>query len=147
DIQGGELAVFKNGVNQLAQAVVVQAEVSFVPLYVNQPSIGHIDLEMRKQGFIPHCFASMDKRPIAPCMVNNDPHQAVNQLLEADIVYVRDFSHPELLSDEQLKQMALIVQQCYGSFDLAMRCVMILEQRQALKPEALQQFVEILSAK
>jgi FkbM family methyltransferase len=147
DIQGGELAVFKGGAAKLSQAVVVQTEISFVTLYKNQPSFGHIDLEMRSQGFIPHSFAALKNCVIAPCVINNNPRQPLNQLLEADIVYVRDFSRPELISDEQLKHLALIVHHCYGSFDLALRCVMLLEQRQVLKPGAAQQYIQLLSAK
>src|SRR5690606_19709200 len=100
DIQGGELAVFQSGKTKLAQAVAVQVEVSFITLYKDQPGMGEIDIELRAQGFVPHCFAAVKKWPISPCVVNNNPRQALNQLLEADIVYVRDFAHPENLSDE-----------------------------------------------
>jgi FkbM family methyltransferase len=133
DIQGGELAVFKSGGGgKLAQTVVIQTEVSFMPLYKGQPTLGDIDVELRSQGFVPHCFAAIKKWPIAPCVINNNPRQALNQLLEADLVYVRDFSKPEGMSDEQLKHLALIAHHCYRSIDLALRCVMLLEQRGAL---------------
>lgn len=145
DIQGGELKVLQGGVAKLSQAVVVQTEISFVSLYKDQPSLGHIDLEMRRQGFIPHCFAAVKTWPIAPCVINNNPYEGLNQLLEADIVYVRDFSRPELISDEQLKHMALIAHHCYSSFDLAWRCVMLLEQRQVLKAGAQQQYLQIVN--
>ena len=145
DIQGGELSVFRNARNKLSRAIVVQTEVSFVTLYKNQASFGEIDIELRAQGFIPHCFAELKKWPIAPCVVNGDPRIPLNQLLEADIVYVRDFSHPEILSDDQLKHLALISQICYGSADLAMRCVMLLEQRGSLQQGVLQQFIDIFS--
>jgi hypothetical protein len=145
DIQGGELAVFQGGKVKLSEAVAIQTEISFVPLYRNQPSLGDIDLEMRSQGFIPHCFAAVKLWPIAPCVVDNNPRQALNQLLEADIVYVRDFSRPEAMSDEQLKHLALIAHHCYKSFDLALRCVMLLEWRQGLKTGAQQQYLEIVS--
>ena len=69
-------------------------------------------------------------------MINGDPRTALRQLLEADVVYARDISKPEAMSDEQLKQLAIIVDHCYGSFDLALRCVMLLEQRGAVKPGA-----------
>lgn len=147
DIQGGELAVFKGGAVKLSQTVVVQTEISFVTLYKGQPSLGDVDLEMRRQGFIPHCFATMKRWPIAPCVVRGNPRQPLNQLLEADIVYVRDFSRPELMSDEQLKHLALIVHHCYGSFDLALRCVMLLEQRQALEPGAQHLYLQLLAGK
>lgn len=147
DIQGGELAVFRGGAVKLSQAVVVQTEVSFVTLYKSQPSLGDVDLEMRRQGFIPHCFAAVKRWPIAPCVVSGNPRQPLNQLLEADIVYVRDFSRPELMSDEQLKHLALIVHHCYGSFDLALRCVMLLEQRQALETGAQHRYPQFLPRK
>lgn len=145
DIQGGELKVFQSGTARLSQAVFIHTEVSFVTLYKDQPTLGDVDLEMRRQGFIPHCLAAVKKWPIAPCVMNNDPYQALNQLLEADVVYVRDFSRPELISDEQLKQMALIAFHCYQSFDLAWRSVMLLEQRQVLKAGAQGRYVQILN--
>lgn len=147
DIQGAELAVFQNGVQKLANAVAIQTEVSFVTLYENQPAMGEIDIELRRQGFIPHCFAAMKKWMIAPCVINNNPRQPLNQLLEADIVYVRDFSKPDLMTDEQLKQLAMIAHYCYGSFDLALRCILILEQRNALLIGSQQQYLDLLARK
>ena len=147
DIQGAELAVFQNGVQKLANAVVIQTEVSFVTLYENQPAMGEIDIELRRQGFIPHCFAAVKKWMIAPCVINNNPRQPLNQLLEADIVYVRDFSKPDLMTNEQLKQLAMIVHHCYGSFDLALRCILILEQRNVLPIGSQQQYLNLLAKK
>jgi FkbM family methyltransferase len=136
DIQGSELAVFQNGTRLLEKAVCIQTEVSFVSLYKNQPVLGDIDLELRRQGFIPHCAAAIKNWPIAPCVFNNNPYQPLNQLLEADLVYVRDFSRPEAMDDEQLKHLALIAHYCYGSVDLAMRCMMLLSQRKALAADS-----------
>jgi FkbM family methyltransferase len=144
DIQGGELAVFCSGKEKLSQAVAVQTEVSFLTLYRGQPSMGDVDLELRKQGFVPHCFAAVKHWPIAPCVVNGDPRQPIKQLLEADIVYVRDFSRPETLNDEQLKHLALIAHHCYGSIDLALRCVMLLEQRHAVGAGTQQSYLSSL---
>jgi hypothetical protein len=145
DIQGGELAVFQAGKNKLANTVAIQTEVSFITLYKDQPSMGDIDVELRSQGFVPHCFAAVKKWPIAPCVVNNNPRLALNQLLEADLVYVRDFSKPEGMSDEQLKHLALIAHHCYRSIDLALRCVMLLEQRGAVPQGAQKSYLAILS--
>jgi FkbM family methyltransferase len=145
DIQGGELAVFQGGKTKLAETVAIQTEISFVTLYKDQPSLGDIDLELRSQGFLPHCVAEVNSRQIGP-VLNNSLIQASNQLLEADLVYVRDIAHAESMSDEQLKHLALIAHHCYGSFDLALHGVMLLEQRQALDAGAQQRYLEILSA-
>jgi FkbM family methyltransferase len=147
DIQGGELAAIRGGAQKLAGAVAVQAEISFVTLYKDQPGFGEIDLEMRSQGFLPHCFAELKKWPVAPCVVEGDPQRPLNQLLEADLVYVRDFSHPEKMSDEQLKHLALIVHHCYGSYDVALRCVMLLEDRGTLQAGAKARYVDVLAGK
>jgi FkbM family methyltransferase len=147
DIQGGELNVFQSGKSTLAQAVAVQTEVSFITLYKDQPGLGEIDIELRAQGFVPHCFAAVKLWPVAPCVINGDPRRALNQLLEADIVYVRDFARPENFSDEQLKHLALIAHHCYRSFDLALRCVMLLEARRALPTGAQKSYLQILAQK
>lgn len=142
DIQGGELAAFQGGAVKLSQAVAIQVEVPFVTLYKNQPSLGEIDLELRRQGFIPHCFAAVKRWPISPCVINGDPRRPLHQLLEADIVYARDFSRPESMSDEQLKHLALIAHHCYGSVDLALRCLMLLERREVLSAGAQRRYLE-----
>jgi FkbM family methyltransferase len=144
DIQGSELAVFQGGVAKLAQTVAIQTEVSFVALYQGQPTLGEVDSELRRQGFIPHCFAAVKRWPIAPCVVDNDPRKPLHQLLEADMVYVRDFSRPGGISDEQLKHLALIAHGVYESYDLALRCVMLLEQRGALEAGAQQRYLQLL---
>lgn len=147
DIQGGELNVLRNGSDKLISAVVIQVEVSFVTLYEGQPCIGDVDLELRHQGFIPHCFAAVKKWPISPCVINGNPRQPLNQLLEADMVYVRDFNRLERLSSEQLKQLALIAHYCYASFDLALRSVGILEKRGALAVGAQERYLSIVRRK
>lgn len=144
DVQGSELAVFRSGRNKLADTVVVQTEVSFVPLYENQPLLGEIDQELRTQGFLPHAFAAVKHWMIAPLVVNNDPYQGLNQLLEADVVYVRDFTRADTLTDEQLKHLILIAHHCYRSFDLALRCVVILESRGCLKAGSQQQYMRFV---
>lgn len=136
DIQGGELSVFQHGREKLAKAVAIQVEVSFVTLYKEQPGMGEIDVELRAQGFIPHCFAAVKHWPIAPCVVNGEPRRALNQLLEADLVYVKDFSKADGFSDEQLKHLALIAHHCYRSFDLVLRCILLLEKRGSLPPDS-----------
>lgn len=140
DIQGGELSVFKNSKQKLSQAVIIQTEISFITLYKNQPSFGDIDIELRQQGFVPHCLAELKRWPITPYVDEANPRQAVNQLLEADIVYIRDLTKPELISDEQLKQLSLIAHSCYRSFDLVSHCIMLLEKRHVIDAGSLKNY-------
>jgi FkbM family methyltransferase len=144
DIQGGELAVFVHGKEKLKNAVAIQTELQFVNLYDGQPSFGEVDQELRIQGFIPHAFAALKKWPISPLQFGGDPTRALNQLLEADLVYVRDFVHSDNMTSDQLKHLCLIAHSCYNSFDLAGRCIALLEQRQEIPAGALQQYIAML---
>ena len=146
DIQGGELEALRNARRLLAAASVIQIEVSFVTLYDNQPGLGEIDVELRGQGFMPHCFADVKKGPIAPLIVNNNPWRPINQLLEADMVYVKDFRDAGPLSDTQLKNICLIAHACYGSFDLAYRCLVVLEGRKAVAAKAGEQYLALMAS-
>jgi hypothetical protein len=116
-----------------------------VPLYEKQPVFGDIDLELRSLGFIPHMFTAINKKMIAP-MVGPSPAAAINQIVEADIVYVRDFIQAEAMESEQLKHLALIAHHCYGSFDLALNCVHHLASRSAVAPDAKNRYVALLQA-
>ncbi|MBR1217185.1 FkbM family methyltransferase [Bradyrhizobium sp. U87765 SZCCT0131] len=145
DIQGSELSVFQNGRTRLRQAVAVQTEVSFIPLYKGQPVFGDIDLELRSLGFVPHMFAAINKKMIAP-MQGPNPAAALNQLVEADAVYVRDFMRPEAMDVEQLKHLALVAHHCYGSFDLAMNCLHHLTGRGAVAQDARARYIAIVQA-
>jgi FkbM family methyltransferase len=133
DIQGGELPVFQNGLAKLAETVAIQTEVSFLTWYQDQPPFGEVDMELRRQGFVPHCFAEVRGRRIGDYTVGGVAPDWLNQLTEADIVYVKDFTHPGTMTDEQLKHLALIAHHCYRSFDLAFQCLVLLEKRQVLE--------------
>lgn len=147
DVQGLELSVFQSGKNKLSAAVAIQTEVSFLPLYENQPTLGIVDQELRSQGFIPHAMAELKKWILAPMMLDQNPRRPLNQLLEADLVYVRDFRDTDSFSDMQLKQLSLIAHYCYGSFDLAIRCIIALEQRNSLPADTQQRYVQLLQKK
>ena len=140
DIQGAELTVIRHGRRALAEAVVIHTEVSFVPLYRGQPGFGELDVELRKLGFIPHSFAGLKLWPLAPTVINNDPRRAVRQVLEADMVYVRDFTDPGSMTGEQWKQLALIAHHCYGSVDLAYRAITAASEIGACPPDTADQY-------
>ena len=49
--------------------------------------------------------------------------------MEADVVYVRDFRDMTRMSVDQLGHLAMISHHIYGSFDLAVRCLVQLVER------------------
>jgi FkbM family methyltransferase len=146
DVQGAEMDVFQGAIHHLKNAVAVQTEVSFIALYENQPTFGQVDVYLRALGFVPHGFVDIKRWPIAPLQFHGSAQQSIHQLLEADIVYVKDFVNPASMSDEQLKHLSLIMHHCYQSHDLSARCIQCLVDRGALPGESLQHYVDQLNS-
>jgi FkbM family methyltransferase len=144
DIQGAELDAIRSGQRKLEKAVAIQTEVSFVSLYREQPVFGMIDLTLREMGFIPHCLAELKRWSIAPLVFYADKRVSGNQLLEADFVYVRDFSRPKNFNAEQWKHLALIAHHCYGSVDLALRAIIAAVRLRALQHDVPQRYIDML---
>jgi len=145
DAQGSELSVFQNGRRKLQAAVAVHTEVSFMRLYEGEPLFGDVDLALRDLGFVAHAFANIRRAMIAP-LVSGSVYDALNQLLQADIVYVRDFTQPDRMTVEQLKHLALVAHHCYRSYDLAMNCLHHLQARSAVGPDAVAQYMNMVRA-
>ena len=120
DIQGAEAMVFENAPNRLDGALVVQTEVEFVPMYRDQPLFSDVDRLLRARGFLLHRFDDIVSRVVKPLTVNGDVMAGMSQQLWTDAIYVKDFTKPDLLSPEQLVKLAVILHECYESFDLAL---------------------------
>lgn len=123
DIQGGELMAMRHAEALLADLLVIQTEVEFLPMYVDQPLFSDIDQFLRARGFVLHRFFPTASRVIAPMLVGADIYAGMSQLVWADAIFVRDFTRLELFSDDQLLASAAILHDCYASFDLALRLV------------------------
>ena len=130
---------------KLADAVFIQTEVAYVPLYEGQPVLGELDLELRHLGFIPHCFAGIKKAIIPPFRLGSSPWKTLNQLLDGDMVYVRDFRDLSAMSMEQLKAMAIIAHGCYGSWDLSYRIIQHLESGRQILPRSCESYLGIVN--
>lgn len=140
DVQGYELDVIDGAKTALNQCVAIMLEVSFVPLYVAQPTFGEVDEYLRLLGYLPHCFVEAKTWPLGTEAVG-PPHQ----MLEADMLYVRDCRQALRMSIEQWQQLALLAHHAFGSLDLAMHCIQMLVARDALPPDAPQQYRKILA--
>lgn len=123
DVQGSELSILRHGRKKLSEAVAVLTEVSLIPLYKNQPLFWEVDKELREQGFVPHRFMQARQVMLAPFVLDNDPQQVLNQIVEADVMYVRNFFSPTAMTVEQWKHLALIAFYCCASPDLTLHAL------------------------
>ncbi len=129
DIQGAELEVFRNGVKRLSNCLVVHTEVEFLPMYQNQPLFSEVELFLRGHGFLFHRFAPLVSRMIRPMRPKGNIYGGLSQMFWADAIFVRDFTKLAALDSVQLTKMALILHDIYGSYDLALRCLMACDSK------------------
>jgi FkbM family methyltransferase len=129
DVQGAELMVFENAVNGLRDALIIQTEVEFAPLYIDQPLFSDVDQFLRRQGFVLHRFAELKSRVFKPLIVNKDIYAGLSQLFWADAIYIRDFTRLDLLSSEQLLRLATVLHDCYQSVDVVLYLLLEYDKR------------------
>ena len=133
DIQGGELMAMQHAKKLLASILVIQTEVEFLPMYVDQPLFSDVDQFLRTQGFVLHRFYPTVSRMIAPMPVQGRIYAEMSQLLWADAIFVRDFTRLETFSDRQLLASAAILHDCYSSFDLTLHLLTEHDRRSGAK--------------
>lgn len=119
DVQGAELDILRGAQRTLSSVLVVHTEVAFVPMYRDQPLFADVDAELRRHGFMFHRFMGIAGRAFKPFVKDNNLGETFSQQLWADAVYVRDLMRLDALMPDQLLKLALIVNECYVSFDLA----------------------------
>jgi len=129
DIQGGELMVFQHATSKLSACTIIQTEVEFLPMYRNQPLFSEVEMFLRGLGFALHKFEQLVTRTVRPVMVDGSIYGGLGQLFWADAVFVRDFTRLALLSNEKLRNAALVLHDVYKSYDLVARFLLEHDQR------------------
>lgn len=129
DIQGAELTVLKNGINKILNCLAIQLEVSWIPLYEGQPSFGEVDMWMRAQGFVPHSLVDVKRWSITPTIFKGNFRSPGNQLLESDILYIRNPHYYHSLTESQLTKLIWIAHHCFQSYDLCVFAMLELISR------------------
>jgi FkbM family methyltransferase len=129
DIQGGELEVFRNGMNRLKDCLVIQTEVNFLQMYKDQPLFSEVELFLRSQGFLFHKFETLHSRVVKPTQKNDDIYAGLSQVFWSDAIFVKDFTKLDLFNPIKLEKLALILNDIYGSFDLSMRALMACDSK------------------
>lgn len=147
DIQGAELTVLKNGIEKLQRCLAVQVEVSYICLYENQPTFGDVDVWMRAQGYVPHCFLDVKRWSITPTIFNNNFRVGGNQLLESDIVYIKNPMKLSELSDTQLKKFSILAHHSFKSFDLCVFVLLEMERRHIIELNSHMHYLSSLNTK
>lgn len=118
DVQGAELDVFRGAERLLAETLIIETEVEYVPMYEGQPLFAEVDQDLRRRGFVLHTFLGLAGRAFKPFQ-STPANGPIRQHLWSNVVYVRDFMRLEALTPPQLLKYAAILHDAYASVDLA----------------------------
>ena len=147
DVQGSELTILKNGSKKLRDCLAIQLEISFISLYENQPTFGDIDRWMRSNGFAPHRFIDVKRWSISPTIFNNNFRVPGNQLLEGDIIYIKDPLKLSNTSNKQLKILATLSHYCFQSIDLCVFYLIELINRKIIEKSSVSEYFKLINSK
>ncbi len=129
DVQGGELDILEHATNAFSQAVVLEVEVEFLPIYKNQPLFGEISTFLRGKGFVLNKFIDVGGRAIRPFQLERNAFEPVSQLLWGDAIFVRDYTQLGAWTNDQLLKAAAILYEVYCSHDLAHHLLVVHDRR------------------
>lgn len=102
DVQGAELEILSGARRLLTESLLaLRVEVSFLPVYRDQPLFADIDKELRRYGFMPQRFLELHAwrrttKTKLPGLAGGPLPYSQGQMIHGDVLY---FRHPELLPD------------------------------------------------
>lgn len=124
DIQGGEMAVFRNGRQKLAQAAMIQTEAALLPYYVGQGTLGEQQAELASLGFVPYRVAALNRHRLAyDAELGRGIRTERSQALDLDVVFLQDPIHIDRMALPTLQHMTLLADAVLGARDLVLRCL------------------------
>jgi len=130
DVQGAELDVINGGKNKTKNAVIVDTEVEFIPIYKDQPVFGDIDVSLRSIDFQFVNFIKIFSRQMRPFILNDNLYSDGSQLMFAEsAVYMKNMMNWQNLPDEKIINLATILHDVYGYFDICTAILDVLEKR------------------
>lgn len=122
DVQGAELMVLEGGPETMAEALAVQSEVNFLPIYKGQALFADVDINLRGHGLAFHTMVGVGSRPYRPLIKDANPNRGFAQVIWSNALYFRDPAQfPELARNrpEALLKIAVLAHELYGAFDFA----------------------------
>lgn len=117
DAQGYESVIIEHGLNKISGALVVQLELSPVPIYKNEKNFSYVCKLMEDLKFNLHMFSNINTRTFKPMILGNNTGIGLHTIFQLDCIFVKNYHEIEKLNEEKLKKLILIMFYCYKSYD------------------------------
>lgn len=146
DVQGAEAAIIGNGTDRLAQALLVQTEIRFFPLYRGEPRFGALDSALTALGLEFYGFSFV--KSVAPASRHSRriARGKGTQAVDGDVFYVRDLRGIDGWDTRAIARLAVLADGAMAAFDLALYCLDALERRGAVSAAKVEDYIARLPA-
>lgn len=141
DVQGAEAAIIANGRDKLAEAVMIQTEVRFLPLYDGEPGFGALHSLLESMGFYLHDFDFVKRAALRSRSFSIARPWTMRQIVDGDAWYLRDLTKIEDWSDAQVFRLALLAEGVMDNPNLVVLCLDRLVERGRVTQGAVDAYV------
>lgn len=128
-LQGSELTVLQHGEQALQRAVVLQMQLSPVPLYRDGSSLSSVSAWLERRGWMLYSFLALHQRQLKPLGADTAPDKRGSCCMQAETVFIPAFRRWDALTELQLGELAFWAREVLCAADLAERALWTLDQR------------------
>lgn len=146
DVQGSETNIIRHGKRTLSNAVAIQTEVRFFPLYQGEPSYGDLEQAMTDCGFRFLKLVGLKHVSAAAGWRSRLKRSMYSQAVDGDGFFLRDLRDPDAYSDDQLQALCLLADAIMDAPDVALLAIDVLVQRGAIVANSAETYLSFLPA-
>lgn len=117
DVQGFESIIIENGSKKITDSLVVELELSPIPIYKNEKNLSYVSNLMEKLNFNLNMFYKINTRSFKPVIFQKNTANGLHTIFQLDCVFVKNYKEIEKLGEEKLKKLILIMFYSYKSYD------------------------------
>ena len=117
DTQGYESVIIENGIKKISNALVVQLELSPVPIYKNEKNFSFVSNLLENLNYNLNMFSDINTKTFKPMVIGTNTGNGLNTVFQLDCVFVKNFNEIDKFNAEKLKKLILIMFHCYKSYD------------------------------
>jgi len=117
DTQGYESVIIEHGLRNISNALVVQVEVSPVPIYKNEKNFSYILNQLENLNYNLNMFHNINTRAFKPMVIGGNKGNGLKTIFQMDCVFVKNYNEIDNFNEEKLKKLILIMFFCYKSYD------------------------------
>ena len=129
DSQGYESIIIDNGKKTASDCLVVQLELSPIPIYKNEKKMSYVFNQVEKLGFNLNMFSTINTKTFKPVVIGKNPMDGLHTIFQLDCVFVPSFEKLNNLSEEKLKKLILIMFYSYKSYDFVDYLIRLLDKK------------------